>query len=389
MRRFILVASMALLAMPAWAETNLNRASKGYTYFYRQGADIEGHGLAVKGCVEEAARTAQGDPQATGGADGVLASALAPTLLGPLITNANRNADAANIENCMVVRGWAVVQIDPEEGASLAILAPDQQRSVLANWVGADRPHGTVTRSFGNDLISGSTKYDGRPGNFDRLSLSVTAVNLIPDPSRRRVVRPSYDRMIKSGALNAPVPDKEWKSIGPTETVVIFRIIQASPAEFNGIHFSLDDPIKSFGSVHFAIFQHNAGIFGKRMDKYYVFRLSEGRWRMDKLRSAMGALPSVSLCLGAPGFTIAEGQALYGGTIQMAGDGRFIPTIDIETARGDLSAIPELAARMTPAKWVNGTTAACGLDSYIYALEIPGTPFVEGYTAGSQAQTAP
>jgi hypothetical protein len=44
---------------------------------------------------------------------------------------------------------------------------------------------------------------------------------------------------------------------------------------------------------------------------------------------------------------------------------------------------PTLAARLRAAEYTNGSTRACA-GTYIYALEAPNAPFVEGYALGSR-----
>ncbi|WGM38229.1 hypothetical protein [Caulobacter sp. NIBR1757] len=366
----------SVLATPVLAQVNLTQASKGYTYFHKAGADIDGHEAAVKDCIVQASRAAQTDPHSMGSGDILIDVVVTPLLVGGIARGINTNADAANIENCMVVRGWSVVGLDPKEGGAIARLPADQQRAALAPWVGAAQPHGTVLRRFGNDLTRAATKFEGRPGGLDKLSLSISAVDQLPDPGRPRVPRPALYKLVQAGKVSEAVPAAEIANVGPGETVIVFRMTSVGGIEFTGIHLTLGDGTVTEVGSRIAIHQPNSTVWEKKTEELLVFRVPAGRWRMEKLRSALDIQSSLNLCLGAPAFDVAEGEAVFGGSIAIKGDGRFVPLMDIEPARQLLTANPALAQRLKPAAWVNGTTAPCGNDSYQYALEIPGAPTV-------------
>lgn len=380
MRSLVLLAAglaalvPSFLATPALAQANLTQASRGYTYFHKRGADADTHEAAVKDCVLQASRAAQTDPHSMGSGDILVDAVLTPMLVGGIARGVNTNADAANIENCMVVRGWEVVGLEAKEGAALAKLPADQQRAALAPWVGADQPHGTVLRRYGNDLTRAATKFEGRPGGLDKLSLSITAVDQMPDPGRPRVPRPALYKLVQAGKVSEAMLATEIANVGPGETVIVFRMTSVGGIEFTGIHLTLGDGTVTEVGSRIAIHQPISTIWEKKTEELLVFRVPAGRWRMEKLRSAIDIQSSLNLCLGAPAFDLAEGEAVFGGSIAIKGDGRFTPVMDLEPARLMLAANPGLAERLKPAVWVNGTTAPCGNDSYLYALEIPGAP---------------
>jgi hypothetical protein len=115
-------------------------------------------------------------------------------------------------------------------------------------------------------------------------------------------------------------------------------------------------------------------------DVTYVFAAAPGHWR---LTGPQGAL--TSFCLGAPGFDVAAGDIVFAGSFALDHGS---PPLDmsLEPARAALSAAPALAERVRAANYVNGDTFECGGGAaYLYAYEIDGAPFREGYTMGSRA----
>jgi hypothetical protein len=373
--RSVLCLAIAALALssPAFAQADLTRASRGYTYFHYRGVDIGVHDEAVRACIEVTSHTAQSDVQA-GQQLGVAGAVLTPILVGPIVKGLNTNADAANIENCMVVQGWAVVSLPPAEGAALAKLEPAAQHAALAPWVGADQPHGTVVRRFGNDLVHGATDYSGRPGDLDKLSLSVTSVGQMPDPQRPRVSRSDYYMLVRDGGIGEPVPASAAGALGPDEALIVIRTTSAGETELWGLHFEKMTDDQSDRAYRFGVYQPVTTIWQKKTEELYVFRVPAGRYRMDKIRAKHGIMSTLSLCLGSPGFDIAAGEVIFAGNIGFTGDGRFVPTMDVAPVQQMLTAYPGLAERLKPAGWMNGTAALCEQDSYLYALEIPGRP---------------
>lgn len=379
MRRLLLLAAgLAVLATPALAaQGDLTRASKGYTYFNRDGADMAAHDAAVKSCVLQAGRAAQTDPHSMGAMGNSLGEyidkAIIQGLTGAIARGVNSDADAANVENCMVVRGWSVIQVDAGEGADLVKRPRDEQHATLAGWMGG-APHGALVRRFENDLARLATRIDGRPGGGGPLSLSITAVGEMPDPGRARVWHPDYFRLVQAGIITETVAQADFGTLGPDETLIVFRVIDGPRSDFTGLHFNLDDPKMSFTGSRIAIHRPSKSMWNKSDEAIYVFRVPTGRWRMERLRSMLTLQSSVSLCLGAPAFDIAAGEAIWGGTIAMGGEGRFVPAMDMTPIRQSLAAWPDLLARLKPARWMNGVATDCGKDSYIYGLQIPGAP---------------
>ena len=99
---------------------------------------------------------------------------------------------------------------------------------------------------------------------------------------------------------------------------------------------------------------------------------------------AQAGAPAPAVHVGAPVFEVAAGEAVYAGSYSAD---HALPVMDLDLAR---SAFPELSAvpdKIRPASWTNGARGKC-VGSYLYALEIPGQPFVDGYGGGSRAWMA-
>ena len=113
----------------------LFNASEGYVYYHRAGADMAAHDAAVDDCVQSAASLS--------------APYTPPGLMAQLL---EIHIDAvlfrANLENCMVAKGWEVVRVPDDEGKRLSALPQPQQAAALAPWVGAADVHGDVVRRF-------------------------------------------------------------------------------------------------------------------------------------------------------------------------------------------------------------------------------------------------
>jgi hypothetical protein len=83
---------------------------------------------------------------------------------------------------------------------------------------------------------------------------------------------------------------------------------------------------------------------------------------------------------------VPAGEAVFAGTFDASSADPLSPDMDLAPAKATL-ADAALAARLKPAKWVNGETFPCALlrPLAIYALELPGVPFADDYTGGSRS----
>jgi hypothetical protein len=365
----MLAAMVALIAVtPAVAASAgplMDRASDGYVYFHRAGADPATHDAAVDACVREAKLTQE--------------PYLAPVIAGPLtqlIIASTRAAKqqgldrvqfAANLENCMVARGWEVVRLDDAEGKAIAALPQAGQAAALAPWVGAAAPHGQVVRRYVPiGAMSWESKYDDSPGPS---SLSLTSG--VHDLSR----------------LEAPMADKpaNWQplKVGEAKTVlapdasaIVVRVTGGAAAQTSWTFVRLDEPSTGAGGLsYFTITSPAKG--SSATAKTYVIAAPPGHWRLEGVGTA-------SFCLGGPTFDVGAGAAVFAGTFDAGAP--YAPGFDPAPARADL-ADAALAARLEGAGWTNGEGFPCGVmqPNWIYVLEIPNIPYAAGYQAGSRA----
>ena len=349
--RMLGVAVMLMAASPAVAATDaarINRASDGYAYFNRAGSSLADHDAAVDACVRQASQTQQ--------------PYLAPVIAGPLtqmIIASSRAAKqrrmgqvqfAANLENCMVAAGWAVVRLDDSEGKAIAALPQPQQAAALAPWVGAAQPHGQIARRYAPiDAMRWNSGSDDSPGPS---SLSLTAgVHDLGKLVTPATERPANWRTLQTG---------EAKTVAaPTASVIVLRVQGAAPDKRTWTFVRLDEPSKGAdpsGLTFFTVARpaNEAGL------------APPGRWRLQSVGAA-------SFCLGGPSFDVGAGEAVFAGTFDASNP--YAPDFDPAPAKSDLGDAA-LAARLKPAAWINGETFACGVmqPTSIYVLAFPGVP---------------
>ncbi|MGH6951349.1 MAG: hypothetical protein ACREH4_10770, partial [Vitreimonas sp.] len=110
MRKAVLAFCVAAFtAGVAAAQTSIVGSSRGYTYFNRQGATIEQHDADARTCHAATQQLFYNRRTTTvqGGEDWFAAGHAVSDAFANVLTR--RRAYAANVENCMVVRGWRVV----------------------------------------------------------------------------------------------------------------------------------------------------------------------------------------------------------------------------------------------------------------------------------------
>ncbi len=383
----LLAATLAATATHASA-ADLTLSSSGYNYFHRAGATLAEHDADVRECVVQARKASQPDTQ-MGAGGGLIGALVLGVVKGVMDGIGERRGMAANIENCMVVRGWTVRRLPASQGATLAALTQPEQSKALASMVGAAEPADELARAFGNDAQQTTTVMFTPAGDLDKLSLSITALAPPPKDAPPPAVAPPQPRMKKSAWPAKPLKPDQLAATPVDATLVVVRLTggqmqggeqllfsrtgpdATTPAWTDGQPgaFAAPLPIKMFAKSDVAY------------DTTLVFAVPPGQWRL--IGAARGMFIA-SFCLGQPAFTAAKGETVFAGTFTLAGE-RLGPDLDLEPAKAALSALPDRVAQLKPASYVNGTLSDCG-GAYIYALEAPGAPFVEGYRYGSAAK---
>jgi hypothetical protein len=366
----------------------------GYTYYNRPGADAAAHAADIKACAAEAMKLHYSgearsftytQPYAAETIEaGVVGGLIGNLIVGVTIANVNHNghigAVAAGLENCMVVRGWRVVQLSDAEGQPLAALPQAELAGRITPWVGAQSPPGKVVRVFGNEAASGLEARLGTwPKSGDSVQLSYTAVT---GGSLKSFVLYGTQPMAPGMVLNARRPTPMTAAMLPTvadrRAIVILTLKGLGGRTGGGISLERLNAA-GYGVDERLLLDQSNNMFNKTTGDTVGLVITAGRWRI----SAIGDL---SFCLGAPAFDAKAGEVLYAGALDLKA-ARIDPDLSLEAPKAWLGAAP-LAAGLKPVQYENGSTGVCG-GQVIYALEFQNTPFAAGYAYGSHAAGAP
>lgn len=388
MRVLFCVFALCAATSVASAETNLVGPSSGATFFNRAGATWADHAQDIAACQQILADVSYNRRTTTStGPAGGWGTATAITMDAVGNTLARRRTYAAGMENCMVVRGWRVVRLPELEAAEYDALAPAALQERLSELVGAEEPIGEIVRVFNNDMLLPDTIWTGRPRDLDIVSLSLQASPAAsedePDkpnarlPNRPRSAFPPNPRGVRGAArLPADATVIVIESGGSTDfsesISVRFERIGADP--------SVPAWVEDGQPAEFEFW-----LGGGDID---VIQVPPGRWRLTSMTRTSGfdyGVYTTDLCLGAPSFEIAAGEALFAGSF--LANGAFGPNMDMTSVQTAIAEAPSIASRLRPASYVNGNAYPCG-GNYIYAVEVPGAPFVAGYVGGSNVAAA-
>jgi hypothetical protein len=392
MRKFYLAVAVAAAATPVYA-TDLAKSSDGYTYFNKPGAQVAVHDADVRDCKVKAGRLHQPDTSPPVYAPG-LAGAIGAAI-GKAIVMAMNDAKArpVNVENCMVVKGWRIVALDPVAGEAADKLETAAKVARMTPLIGAAEPEGTVVRVFANDAASNQTAGMFSPArNTIKSALSVDAMGDPPESDKPTKEKPApAPKLAKSARPPAPLKAEQLGEI-PADSALIVVNVQGTgafsvaferdgpdaktPAWADGrpASFTASQPVKATATA------------GGAQGTTLVFAVPPGRWKIAHLSAG---LFTVSLCLGAPSFEVVAGDVVYAGSFDPASATNAIgPEMTLEPYRAVFPALSGLGDKMRPASYVNGSTGQC-YGAYMYALETTGRPFAEGYALGSKALPAP
>jgi hypothetical protein len=371
--REVLLALMVTIAGCGMAHADplkFYKAGGDDTYFNRPGANMAVHDAELRECMGIASGSEQ--PGVVGG--GGLVGSL-------LLSMTSAEAVNANIESCMVVRGWRVVKVAPDERASLAALDQPALAARLANWVGADTTHGDIVRQWANNALSSATYKFERAPLFGSPSLSLKALEPLKPPA-------AGSSSQRSSAWNSPSP-KFAKGLSPSAVagtpanaaVVIIRLqgtalssgqmlwlrrAGQNPTTLASVEDGLPDEVRAMASF---VLSHDG--------KTLAFAVPPGRWFVDMI----GATEDYTLgfCLGAPSFEIKAGETVFAGVWDLSNYAG-APGLSLDAPKAWLGAT-DRAAAMRPAVFENGTTFLCSA-AYGYALEVEGANFKPGYIWG-------
>ena len=361
------IAASSAVAAPDAAL--MNRASRGYVYFHRSGVGMAAHDAAVDACIHEASQAQE--PYLAPVIGGLLTQMAVASTRAAKQRRLNEAQFVANLENCMVARGWDVARLDDTEGKAIATLPQPQQAAALAPWVGAAQPHGQIVRRYAPVFVVGwSSRLDEDHGPW---SLSVTAgVHDLGELATPKSERPANWRGLQIGAAKT--------AVAPAASAIVVRVMATEPTQNSWTFVRLDAPSAGAdlpGLTAFTV-SRQAKESGT---KTYVGSAPPGRWRLQGVSGA-------SFCLGGPAFDVGAGEAVFAGAFDASSP--YVPDLDMAPAKAELGDAA-LAARLKPAQWANGEVFPCGVmrPSTIYVLEVPDAPFAPGYQSGSRAAPPP
>lgn len=394
-------------------EGRLSQTSEGFHYFNKPGADIDIHDADLLDCIQAQRFLDQPSQNAGTGGGGLLGAVAAGIGQGIANGRLNRRGIAANIENCMIVKGWRVIGIDKLMGNQLDDLKNPELRPYIEKWVGLENPAGPVLREpFKNDLYSGFTDfYLAKKAGESSLSVrsylhilkeeisAYYGLNEQPKTENPRADRPFKDSKRKRSQWSPILKATELSSADPDGTYLVLRVKGAnSRGKRTGPRFirlnkqgtahALDgQPSVTFATARRTSFKKNRDT--KEFDSTFVYEIAPGTWSLAAITKNIGDLAHMSLCLGAPTFEVAKGDVIYAGTMILPVTGGFpINADDLTVAKQILANNPALADRVQRVNYTsNGQRLVCS-GAYLYAYEIPDIPFQEGYEWGSKAKVS-
>ncbi len=376
------------------AAVNLTRKIGGYTYFNRQGADAAAHDAALKDCVADAANASQPDTYVYGGGS-FLGAMVAAAVEAGIEYIADKRGAQANVENCMVVKGWRVVRLSDADGAAIAALDQPGRAARLAPLVGREPPEGSIARVWGNDAASARTVRLGNAGRVGHGSVSL--MSLAPPP--KSAPGAPADPPAPKPPKRPPTAGSKSVSLAklgepPAGSAVIFFRVKGtsfhSPLQlgFQREGAKPDEPAWRTDAQPYFLNAGKGLLFKAKGGDVYAYVVPPGHWRLAEIGDL---LMTLDFCLGAPAFDVAAGEVVFAGDFDMGAE-TLAPDLNPDTAKALLAATPALAARLKLARYVNGSVNQCGVaiqeatgtaPSYLYAFEIKGAPFREGYALGS------
>lgn len=258
----------------------------------------------------------------------------------------------ANRRNCLLIRGWRLVEVPAAEAARVREMSDEQRSAYFDSIVGAERVEGTVTAR--------------------------TSFTLAPDPAINPAAPVVGAGSVFVGRRVDPAAPFELAP-GEAAVVIAYRRPDAGSAGRSGtVELARYDP-----AVRDLVYQPRdwrrrgdtgtyritaASVDRRAPLEVQVLRVTPGDYVIAG--HAVGRVPvTTSFCFGAPTFRVGAGDILY------LGD--FVPYMDIALANGDrlselaygsniedsrrtlASVQPRLAEALQPAQLRNRATYAC------------------------------
>ena len=368
----------------------LTASSPGFHFFYKPGATMADHNDALVACAVATRAMVNGSDAMTG-----IAAATGGGLLGAIVggvidNNENRQGAAANMENCMALRGWSVVGLTEELGKALEAWDddPPRLREELKPLVEAPTAPGILHRGpFANELAIGGFRVR-EAEDLEEVSLSRRAVEDMTDAAIEAAgeLRPAKPpKGVKAPKPVKAVKEKDIATVSEDRGQILLSMVGGrTDLNMHSIIFQrLDDDgaevIYDGAPVSVTLGGNLTPKIRKTKDgeirRYdFLAEIPPGIWKMATIN--WGAF-AADLCFGAPAFIIHDGETLFLGELHLPEDGGYpLDQSDLSVAHEVLEPLPALADRVKVAALTNGFTSDC-FGSYAYAYEQPGAPFVD------------
>lgn len=355
----MIASVLAAAAAAAGLAGDIGKPVEGYVYFHKAGADMAAHDAAVAEC---SARAFEALPGTFGGSvagpdKGIIPNIVADLIYAKIQGNGDRLNFNANLENCMVIRGWEVIRLPDEQGKALAAQTQPQIAAALAPWVGAKDPPGELARTYAPLAEVGP-----RMAAFERAlpPLSLLAVATAP----ARMPRPVYERVqlkpLPPGAALAPGASGlvvRATTVQPIQNMFIFARTEDGPKGTpDGGKLTLlwaASPVKFLGKA------------GTPLERNFLFEVPPGHWRM------LGTMIA-GYCLEGPVFDIKPGEVVYAGDF----DARSRTQADLDMAPiRPWAEAQHISDRMQPAAY-RSEVFSCAWEPRTYIYRLPADELV-------------
>jgi hypothetical protein len=379
---------------------SLTGSSPGFHYFYKAGVGMDAHDADLVTCSVAIRGLVNGSDAMTGIAAST-GGGLFPALVGGMIdSKENRQGAAANIENCMAVKGWSVVGISEEQGELIKALdEPVAIHSALIPLVEATEPKGAVLRGpFANELATGDflVREAGKRGE---ISLSVRAVRNKTDVAIDAAGKlkppkpPKLEQGVKAPKSIKTMKDDDLAITDPSASHVVLRIrggnrliLNATSLMLHRLHSDGTEVVYDGAPVTAVIGRRKVAKTkdGERRLYDFVAKIPPGRWKIASISFAQFV---TDLCFGAPAFTIGEGEILFLGDIALGETGGYpLETGNLDLAKSILAPAPAIAEKVQAVTYTNGFVSDC-FGSYAYAYEVDGAAFID-FNENANAQSS-
>ncbi len=379
---------------------SLTGSSPGFHYFYKAGAGMDAHDTDLVTCAVAIRGLVNGSDAMTGIAASTGGGFFGALVGGVIDSKENRQGAAANIENCMAVKGWSVVGISEEQGELInALEEPVAIHSALVPLVEATERKGVVLRgSFANELATGDFLI-GEAGKRGEISLSVRAVRNITDAAIEAAGKlkppkpPKLERGVKAPKPIKTMKDDDLANADPSASYVVLRIrgsnrftLNATSLMLHRLHSDGTEVVYDGTPVTAVIGRRKVAKTkdGERRLYDFVAKIPPGRWKIASISFAQFV---TDLCFGAPAFDIGEGEAVFLGDIALGEMGGYpLEMGNLDLAKSILAPTPAIAAKVQAATYTNGFVSDC-FGSYAYAYEVEGAAFID-FNENANAQNA-